>query len=332
MRLATNDQRPHLSPQNISVLRRIEVRQSGIRQALYSGSLGRYSNSSFSRRLWAMLVLLVLILLIRQLDASGATLSSSSDVLTFLQRENHALSSAQGNVVGFLKSKGVRIGTTASERALPASKKEEGRVRIALSTEENNLECRVSLSRAALGAKVIAPCRCSGSQEWVQFSELNRLRRRDPQQWTVCPTCRAKFDFSIVYEHGGVQGNLISALLDKPVIVRSVVFVTLTAAAVALRVDLLVMRFLTSKMFWDFYPHWSKIVHLPLVLKYWGGKVAAGYLFQGYLVLEKALLEQLTDWETAVVEPALPVDNEEEGEEEEEEEEEEGDHKAYAVA
>lgn len=254
-----------------------------------------------------VLVYIMAVLMLLVVHTMGKSPQTSPEVLQFLQKESSALSSAQTNVGGFLKSRGIRLGIKASERALPASAKKAEGVRIALSTPDNNLECRVSLSRAAIGSKVIAPCRCSGSQEWVQFSELNRLRRRDPKQWTVCPTCQTRFDFGIVHEYGGVQGNLVSTLLDRPVLVRSAVGALLALAGVLLRGDLLVMRLLTSKLLWSYYPNWSKLVHLPLVLKYWGGKIALTYVFQGYLMLENGLLEQLTDLETALVEPELPV-------------------------
>ena len=30
---------------------------------------------------------------------------------------------------------------------------------------------------------------CSGSSQWIQFTELNRLRRKDPDQWKICQVC-----------------------------------------------------------------------------------------------------------------------------------------------
>jgi hypothetical protein len=66
---------------------------------------------------------------------------------------------------------------------IDSDKSKPRKVKVALSREDNNLECRVALGRAPVGKKLIAPCGCTGSQEWVQFAELNRLRRREPLQW-----------------------------------------------------------------------------------------------------------------------------------------------------
>ena len=262
--------------------------------------------SSMKGLLWGLIAFLVVF------TSDGGAINQ--EVRQFLQKESSALSTSQGQVIGFLKSKGIRIGTKASERMEPVSDVQSDRVRIAMSTDTNNLECRVALGRAPTGSKVVAPCRCSGSQEWVQFSELNRLRRRDPKQWTVCPTCQTKFDFRLVQDYGGVQGNVVTALLDKPVVVRGALSAIAAMVSVFVRMDLLVLRLLTCRPFWNMYHNWSKLVRLPLVLKYWGGKVVLGYAFLGYLKVEKMLLGHLTEIETAIVEPNLPVENVEEAE------------------
>ena len=234
----------------------------------------------------------------------------SNDVLTFLQHESSGVSASKSVVEGFLLGRGIYVGNHIKPKA--TSMRGRDRIRIALSKEDNNLECRVALCKAVVGSKVIAPCRCSGSQKWVQFSELNRLRRRDPKQWTVCPTCQAKFDFSIVRDYGGVAGNLITMILDNKVMMRSVVLSTSLILGIIFKVHTLFLRLLTSKPFWNLYPQWSKIVHLPLVLKYWGGKILLQYLATVYLNVESYFCEHLATVETALVEPGLPVDEDDE--------------------
>lgn len=251
--------------------------------------------------------IIFLILLICQFSNSTV----SNDVLTFLQRESSSVSASKSAVEGFLLGRGIYVGNHNKPKA--TSMRGRDRIRIALSTDDNNLECRVALCKAVVGSKVIAPCRCSGSQEWVQFSELNRLRRRDPKQWTICPTCQAKFDFSIVRDYGGVVGNIVTMILDNKVMMRSVILCTSTILGIVFKVHTLFLRLLTSKVFWNLYPQWSKIVHLPLVLKYWGGKILLQYLARLYLNVESYFCEHLATVETALVEPGLPVEDEEEG-------------------
>jgi len=265
--------------------------------------------------------ILVIILTILFSDVSSSSLNAFSassskppqdDVLTFLLRESAHLSALQEQVGGFLRTQGIFVGNHLRpivDADRDGNRKDRGSHRIAISTMENPLECRITLGQAEVGSKVIAPCLCSGSQEWVQFSELNRLRRKDPGQWKVCPTCQGKFDFSMIYEHGGVKGNLITLLLDNKIILRSILLVGVVISGCILRADKLAMVFLTSRMFWQLYPQWSRLVELPIILKYWGAKIVFGYLSSAYLFVEGALLGQLTELETAVVEARLPVDS-----------------------
>lgn len=123
--------------------------------------------------------------------------------------------------------------------------------RVAVSTEDNNLECRVALTRAPIGRKLIAPCGCTGSQEWVQFAELNRLRRRDPSQWVTCQTCQQKYDYSVIQANGGIYGGLLSTILDNKLIPRSFLGVVSLLLMVVLPVKDFLLRILTSKLLWQ---------------------------------------------------------------------------------
>ena len=85
----------------------------------------------------------------------------------------------------------------------------------------------------------------------MQFAELNRLRRLEPSQWTVCQTCRRRFDYSVVQMYGGVVGNLVSGALDNLASVRIAALVALSLLGYLLRVGSLAMRVLTSTAFWQ---------------------------------------------------------------------------------
>ena len=100
-------------------------------------------------------------------------------------------------------------------------------VEIALSTSKNNYDCRISFDKVTysftftnsliysysfkvpIGQKCIAPCGCTGSGKWIQFSELNRLRRKEPLQWITCQTCQQKFNYNSLIVYGGIQGDIL---------------------------------------------------------------------------------------------------------------------------
>jgi hypothetical protein len=55
------------------------------------------------------------------------------------------------------------------------------------------------------------------------------------------------------------------------------------------------------------YVQWSKLTRLPLVLKFWGGKLLLQYLAAQYLYVEQLLVQYLAEIETGIVEPNLPL-------------------------
>ena len=237
--------------------------------------------------------------------------SSSTTVTKFLQNEITSIATAHNSINSFLRDRKIPIGdvpgslrtTTNSDKIGGAGKK----LIVALSEKSNNIECRVALERAPIGSKCIAPCGCSGSQKWIQFSVLNRMRRTDPGQWRVCQTCQQQFDYSGFLAYGGELGNVISLVLDNPVILRS----TLGGVAAIVMwegtVGRLSMRLLMSRFFWNLHTKWSRIVHLPLVLKFWGGKVLLQYLWDKYAIIEKVIAKSLTEVESSIIEKGLPV-------------------------
>ena len=239
-----------------------------------------------------------------------STSTSASGVLQYLQTESAALATAQQSVQSFLQSKQIPVGGLPRSLRKDSNDGEQlNKLRVALSTKDNNLECRIALGRAPIGRKCVSPCGCTGSQQWIQFSELNRLRRKEPTQWVKCQTCQQNFDYSMISTHGGVAGNAVSLLLDNVKVLR----ISLASASIILAwatsLHALAMRFFTSRAFWQQYPSWSKVLNLPLVLKFWGAKLVLQYLWGLYLKAEGALTETLSDLETALIEPRLPVDN-----------------------
>lgn len=259
--------------------------------------------------MWALLLCGLLWSLV-MIPRTTSTSTSASGVLQYLQTESAALATAQQSVQSFLQSKQIPVGGLPRSLRKDSNDGEQlNKLRVALSTKDNNLECRIALGRAPIGRKCVSPCGCTGSQQWIQFSELNRLRRKEPTQWVKCQTCQQNFDYSMISTHGGVAGNAVSLLLDNVKVLR----ISLASASIILAwatsLHALAMRFFTSRAFWQQYPSWSKVLNLPLVLKFWGAKLVLQYLWGLYLKAEGALTETLSDLETALIEPRLPVDN-----------------------
>lgn len=233
--------------------------------------------------------------------------TSQPTVFDFLQRESASVAANNNEIRNFLASKRIPIGGT------PRSLKDMGdsgvnrKVKIALSAEDSDIECRVTLGKAPLGRKLIAPCGCTGSQEWVQFAELNRLRRKEPNQWVTCQTCQQKYEYGPIHQYGGVLGNVLSHALDNVKVLRSAAAVVASAIAFILPIKSWMMRLLTSGAFWQSYPKWSKVVHLPLVLKFFFGKMALTKLSELYIKGENDLIAYLTEIETNLIEPNLKV-------------------------
>jgi hypothetical protein len=232
----------------------------------------------------------------------------ASSILSFLQSEHLSTSSAHSSIRNLLKGKSIPIDGCSTKHS-PSRKHASSpkSLVISLSTEDNPIECRVSLQHAAVGSKCIAPCGCIGSQRWITFSELNKLRRIEPTQWITCQTCQQNFDFSELGHYGGVYGNIVSLLLDNVTLLRLQFIVAFIVFSYATSFEKLLQRFMVSKVLWQFYPKWSKIIHLPLVLKFWGGKIALQYLLEKYVNLEKEVVKWLADIETGILEPNLPV-------------------------
>lgn len=213
-----------------------------------------------SSRIWLRSIALLLVLVfLCSLGLVCATSSTSGESLAsvqaYLQNEALALSEAQQQISSFLISKNIPIKSLSlsrDERKRLAALAEKSKSRVCMSTEENEVECRISLDTVDIGKKCIAPCGCVGSQRWIQFSEFNRLRRKEPSKWVTCQTCQQKFDYSIISKQSvDVKTALLSTMLDKPVIVRSILAVTVMVTSVLFSLDKVILRLITSRFFWQ---------------------------------------------------------------------------------
>jgi len=174
-----------------------------------------------------------------------------NEAIPYLRSELSSCTSAQQSILQFLRTQRVEIGSDAVN-GLKQAKVRDGDVnRITVCTPENSVECRVALGPAPVESKCVAPCGCTGSQKWVQFSELNRLRRKDPMQWNTCRTCQQRFEYDLFTNYGGLKANLIGYLLDNRVIMRSTLGLICIALLSAAKFPLLVSRVLTSQSMWQ---------------------------------------------------------------------------------
>ncbi len=166
----------------------------------------------------------------------------------YLQNELISIGKSQQSIVNFLSQKNIRIG----QQPVPINKLSDDFVsRIATSTKENPLVCRVSLGTAPEGVICVAPCGCTGSQKWIQFSEYNKLRRSDPAQWKVCKTCQQDFQIEPFISRSGLRANVIGKLLDNMYILRSAGVVSALAISYAIDLNAFISRVLTSRIVWQ---------------------------------------------------------------------------------
>jgi hypothetical protein len=176
---------------------------------------------------------------------------STPSVLSYLQREQVSTATAQHTLLQFLHRHRIPIGSEAGSLRAALETEQSILDKITTSTDTHPVECRVTLGPAPSGAKCVAPCGCSGSQKWVQFSVLNRLRRKDPSQWTTCPTCRQSFQFALFTSYGGLQAASLGALLDSPIVLRSLLAATFVIILVVVNASAWLGRLLVSRSLWQ---------------------------------------------------------------------------------
>jgi hypothetical protein len=231
---------------------------------------------------------------------------AAREATSYVQSELGSIATAHSSIVNFLREKSIPVNNGPIHPKKCTKTCEANKIIVALSREDSPIECRVTLQQAPVGSKCIAPCGCTGSQQWITFSEFNRLRRLEPSQWISCQTCQQQFDYSLIRKYGGITGNAVTAILDNTNILRALLTVV-AFSTIAGGLGSLIQKLLLSSVLWSSYPKWSKIVHLPLVLKFWGAKLVGQFLLERYFRVEKEILKILAEFETSAVEQNLPV-------------------------
>jgi len=182
------------------------------------------------------------------------------------------------------------------------------KLEIALSTEDQPMPCRIYFN-AEDGAKVVAPCKCKGSQKWISWSALNQQYRNEPEKWKSCSVCRTQIDYAQYQRFASSSGQLLSKLLEK----RGLMQLAIVASAVTLVAFTglvfqgLVIRFLLSGVLWQNYDKLLRIIYAPLPLQIVILQFAYKYVKKGFDAVEKKIRDHLIEWESASIENALPI-------------------------
>lgn len=98
----------------------------------------------------------------RNVSASTVQADTFLSLINYIQKESTSVSNAQQSIKSFLNSKDVSVGLYSNAKEPIGSNKiitKKTRYHITQSTKKNHIDCRVSLERAQLGSKCIAPCK-----------------------------------------------------------------------------------------------------------------------------------------------------------------------------
>ena len=120
---------------------------------------------------------------------NGDSLLVKKSSVSYLQTQSVTVSSLQNNLGRSLQSRNIALDPSSS------IEKYNKKTAVCESTIDKEIECRLSLTPAPIGSKCIAPCACSGSQRWVQFATINKLRRKEPSQWITCKVILMPFNY-----------------------------------------------------------------------------------------------------------------------------------------
>ena len=162
--------------------------------------------------------------------------------------------------------------------------------------------------------KVLAPIH---SDQWISLSALNRLRRTDPTK--VEPMWHSQYNilqgwfgshspYSLGH-HVGMTGLILSLLLDRAIVLRTMMGFTLALLAlVCLPVlEWAVHKCLISAAFWNQWPTWGRIAHAALPLKLLLAQMAYKSLARVLSSLEMKVRDVLVDMESTLLEETLPL-------------------------
>ncbi|CAM9493765.1 unnamed protein product, partial [Discosporangium mesarthrocarpum] len=178
----------------------------------------------------------------------------------------------------------------------------------ALSTEERRMDCRMYVE-AEVGKKVVAPCKCKGTQKWISLAALNSERRKEPQKWKRCPTCQAPIDYKLYEEHGGSVGKLVSGVLNNTKSSRVVLglLVAINVWVASPIIHYMVVRIMTSGVLWQMFHRLTFFFYMPLPLKIMGVRYLIKFCSSRFEDVERRMRQALTDVESEILEKRVPV-------------------------
>lgn len=182
------------------------------------------------------------------------------------------------------------------------------------STEEDPKTCLI-WGDAEPGTKVVRP---SENSEWCGLAALNSLRRRDPVKASRLWFDRYRIDMTRFSRDAGPAGQVLGAFLDKRSATRTATVVVSVIALAVLRlpIQLVVVGVVTSPAVWRNYANWSPIAHAPLPLKLVLIRQAYSAVAYYFSLVEKLIIDTLTDLESRLFEATARPDEPDRAEEE----------------
>uniref|UniRef100_A0A7S2PP71 Uncharacterized protein n=1 Tax=Leptocylindrus danicus TaxID=163516 RepID=A0A7S2PP71_9STRA len=181
-----------------------------------------------------------------------------------------------------------------------------------MSTKNNPKPCLYSFD-AQVGTKVVAPV---NTDQWISLGALNRLRRMDPTK--VEPMWHSKYaireawfgesEFSMM-QHVGIQGWVMSTLLDHKFVLRSLLLSTLAVAFAVFMpvIEYIVSRFMVSGVLWGAYKTWGRFANAALPFKLLMVQMLAKFLGGRLDALESIVRNYIVECECSLLENTVPV-------------------------
>lgn len=77
------------------------------------------------------------------------------------------------------------------------------------------------------------------------------MRRLDPNNWIQCRTCLQQFNYEPFYKYSNLKTALLSYILDRRWLLRTIIFSFTTLIASFLPLNKYYHQFLTSTIFWQ---------------------------------------------------------------------------------
>ena len=181
-------------------------------------------------------------------------------------------------------------------------------IEVKISSNETPYPCRIYID-AEPGSKVVAPCKCRGTQKWIQLAALNRQRRLEPEKWIKCSVCNSEIDYTKYHRYVPQLLKLVSWPLDHQERTKVILGGSMTVLGLFASVPLYILgvNMIASGFFWRYYHLWSWVVYGALPLKLVVVRFLLGYVFSLYSSTEKLIRENLTELETSILELSIPV-------------------------